>query len=525
VVKVRSGRFVGRVSASLAVASIAVIVGVGGMGRSSGLPFLSADLKVSASTTGLTYVFGAPPIAPAGSIGPGASVNFTVKVRNNGVTDPGGAVYLSYNSPASGDALTVPASQCGGTSRLSRTPVLCTANTAGQVPLTYTAPPQPPGAAVVLFTAGNAASNPSSSAVDHYVYATNYRFASSPIAASGHLTAGASVGVTLSAENAADQGIPNDTVYLSFTPTAGGGSASITGGAALNGTPTLYHTNASGLISLTYRAPATLPATGADAIVVQDLQRSPQVTNTDSYAFAATTPVISVGDTTVTEGDVKPGIPAEFTVTIQPVQATPVTVQYTTLCGIGDKGCEEDYIQVLQPASFTIPAHASSTKVILRWFSYIGGNGGENYIEGGFIHIANPSVGVLGRSVGEGVLLADVESAKTVFHYLYAGGAALVPTAGSSEPMYFTIALGAPQSSTLTFTYATTDGTALAGRDYTAASGTASIAAGTTSAVIPVTLLANSPPSASRTFTLTISNASGGITISRATATGTVLAS
>jgi hypothetical protein len=90
--------------------------------------------------------------------------------------------------------------------------------------------------------------------------------------------------------------------------------------------------------------------------------------------------------------------------------------------------------------------------------------------------------------------------------------------------MYFTITLGAPLATSVTFNYATSDGTALAGHDYVAASGSTTIAAGSTSAVIPVTLLANTHPSADRTFKFTISNASGGVTIYTATGTGTVLA-
>ncbi len=225
------------------------------------------------------------------------------------------------------------------------------------------------------------------------------------------------------------------------------------------------------------------------------------------------------------EGDVKPGTPADFTVTIQPVQATPTTVQYITLCGLGDKGCEEDYIQVLTPKTITIPAHASSVKLLLRQFAYVGANAGETYTEGWFMNLMNPSAGVLGRSVGEGLLLPDLENGKATVDDLYAGGAGLVPTSGSNQPMYFTVTLGGPLSSAVTFNYATSDGTALAGRDYQATSGSTTIAAGSTSAVIPVTLLANAPPSTSRTFKFTISNTSGGITIFTATGTGTVLSS
>jgi len=513
------------VVAALVVPSFAAIVGMGAAGHISG-PLVLGDLDGSASgqTTGLSYAFSAPPIAPAGALGPNQSVTFVLKVKNNGVADPGGPVYLSYNSPAAGDATTVPSGQCSGVTQLSRTPLLCAANSAGQISLTYKAPAQPPAQDVVLFTAGNTASNPSISAVDHYLYATEYRFAPSPIASPGSLVANASVAVTLSADNAADQGIPNDTVYLSFAHAPGGGSARITGGTTLTSTPTLYVTDASGQIALTYTAPATLPSSGIDSIVVQDLHSSPQITNSDSYDFASSAPVISIGDSTIVEGDVQPGTPADFTVTIQPIQATPTTVQYITLCGLGDKGCEEDYIQVLTPATITIPAHASSVKVLLRQFAYVGANAGETYAEGWFMNLMKPSVGVLGRSVGEGLLLPDLESGKTTVADLYAGGAGLVPTPGSSQPMYFTVTLGGPLNAPVTFNYATSDGTALSGRDYLAASGSATIAAGSTSAVIPVTLLANAPPSAGRTFKFTISNASGGVTIYTANGTGTVLA-
>jgi hypothetical protein len=482
------------------------------------------DGSASAQTTGLSYAFGAPPIAPAGSLGPNQTVTFALKVRNNGVADPGGPVFLSYTTPASGDSLTVPSGACTGTTTLSSTPVLCTANSAGEVSLTYKAPATPPGEDVVLFTAGNTPTNPSITAVNHYLYSTNYRFTTSPIAAPGSLADNASVAVSLSAENASDLGIPNDTVFLSFDPASGGGSARITGGAALTRTPTLYQTSSSGLLSLTYTAPANRPSTGIDSIVAQDLKSSPKDTNSDSYAFSSSAPVISIGDSTIVEGDVQPGTPADFTVTIHPVQTTATTVQYTTLCGLGDKGCEEDYVEVLTPATVTIPAGASSTKILLRQFAYVGNNAGETYAEGWYIHLVNPSAGVLGRSVGEGVLLPDLENGKTVITDLYCGGAGLVPTPGSNEPVYFTVTLGAPMRTAVTFNYATSDGTALAGRDYVAASGTTTIAAGSTSAVISVSLLADSPPSVNRTFTFTISDASGGVPIYTPTGTGTVLA-
>jgi hypothetical protein len=390
------------------------------------------------------------------------------------------------------------------------------------VTLTYVVPPQPPAShASAQFIAQLNPSGTGGRAIDHYVYATVYRFSSSPIARSGSLAADSSVPVTLSAEDATGHGVAGSTVYLSMKAAAGGGSASV-GSTKLTSTPTLFTADPTGSLSINYTAPHNLPSTGTDSILVQDSSKSPTEKNSDSYAFAASTPVLSIGDSTVFEGDANPGIPAQFTVTISPVQSSPVTFQYVTICGIGDKNCGEDFVQVFSAITVTIPANTSSATVLVRQFSYIGGNGGETYNEGWFVQISNPSVGVIGRAVGTGLLLPDVEGTNTALPLLYMGSAGVAPVSTGQVPIYFVVTLGAPENGTVTFQYATADGTAKAGSDYAAAGGTATIPAGKTSATIPVMLLQNSPPGSDLSFTLTISNATGGPTISSATGTGTV---
>ena len=54
---------------------------------------------------------------------------------------------------------------------------------------------------------------------------------------------------------------------------------------------------------------------------------------------------------------------------------------------------------------------------------------------------------------------------------------------------FFTISLANPSSQNITVNYATANDTATAGSDYTATSGTANIAAGSTSVVIPVSII------------------------------------
>jgi hypothetical protein len=521
--------------------SFAVVAGLGALGHTQGLPTVATDLDAAAASNGLTVSFSAPTLASAGSIAPGASVNLTLRTKLSGVLDPGVTVYVcecmekaTVADGVSGDATTVPASQCGGTSVLpdSGTLIQCVTDSSGSLVMTYTAPTILPAQGRADWV-GQFSTNPSATpkAESHYVYCTVYRFGPSPIAHAGSLVAGASVPITLSAESGADVASPNSTAYLSFKAANGGGSASV-GSQNLTTNPQLFTVSSSGTLTITYTAPSHLPSSGVDTITVQDLSRSPLLVNTDSYAFAAGTPVFSIGNSDVVEGDQNPGTPSDFTVTVTPAQSTPTTVWYTTLCGVGDKGCGEDFKQVFAPIEITIPAGGTGT-VLVRQFAYVGGNdddgiGGETYNEGWYVVLANPSVGILGRSIGEGILLPDIEGSAVPLPDLYVGDAGLVPVnnpAADITDMYFTVTLGALESSAVTFNYATSNGTAIAGTDYVATSGVATIKATKTSVVIKVQLLNNPPPGSNKTFTFTISNASGGLTIGRATGTGTVLSS
>lgn len=542
--KSRLGGFVGRVlvAAALIVPSFAVVAGVGALSHSQGLPLVTSDLDATAASGGITLSFPSAPITSAGAIGPSGTVSWTARTKNNGAVAPGVTVYLcqclesaNIADSVAGDSTTVPASQCGGTGQLPLDGSLlqCVTDSGGAIVLTYHAPANPPAQGRADWV-GQLNSSPATKAKaqTHYVYDTQLRFAHSPIATPGSLSAGASVPITLSSENGLDQGIAGSTVYLSFKPATGGGSASV-GATKLTGAPHLFTTASNGTLSITYTAPAHLPASGIDTLTVQDLAKSPQEVNTDSYAFAASTPVISIGDVNVVEGDQDPGAPAEFTVTVSPVQSTATTVQYITLCGVGDKGCGEDFVQVNKAVTVTIPANTSSTTILVRQFNYLGGKddagtGGETYNEGWYVLISKPSSGVLGRSIGEGILLPDIEGSSTPLADLYVGDVGLMPVhdpAGDPTSMQFCVTLGAKLTTAVTFNYATGNGTAIAGTDYTATLGVATIAAGKTSVLITVTVLPGSPPSANKTFTFTISNGSGGHAIGRAKGIGTILAS
>ncbi|MDE0176287.1 MAG: fibronectin type III domain-containing protein [Defluviicoccus sp.] len=94
----------------------------------------------------------------------------------------------------------------------------------------------------------------------------------------------------------------------------------------------------------------------------------------------------------------------------------------------------------------------------------------------------------------------------------------------SSGSMAFTVTLSAAASESVSVDYATSNGTAVAGTDYEAASGTLTFAAGETSKTVTVTLLDDAHDEGTETYTLTLSNArpSGKATLADATATGSI---
>ena len=102
-----------------------------------------------------------------------------------------------------------------------------------------------------------------------------------------------------------------------------------------------------------------------------------------------------------------------------------------------------------------------------------------------------------------------------------ADATAAEPDAGQSATLDFVVTLNRAASGTVSVDYATSDGTATAGADYTAASGTLSFQPGETSKTVSVPVLNDAHDEGSETMTLTLSNATGAV-IGDGQATGTI---
>ena len=92
---------------------------------------------------------------------------------------------------------------------------------------------------------------------------------------------------------------------------------------------------------------------------------------------------------------------------------------------------------------------------------------------------------------------------------------------GPNATLAFAVTLSRAPSGTVTVDYATADGTATSGSDYTATSGTLSFAAGETEKTVSVPVLDDGHDEGSETLTLTLSNPSGAY-LADGSATGTI---
>jgi hypothetical protein len=94
--------------------------------------------------------------------------------------------------------------------------------------------------------------------------------------------------------------------------------------------------------------------------------------------------------------------------------------------------------------------------------------------------------------------------------------------AGTTE-LVFEVTMSAPAAQEVSFDWATADGTATAGADHQAASGRATIPAGSRSALLRVTVLGDAAPEGDETLKVTLSGVTPNAFLEVATATGTIL--
>jgi aryl-phospho-beta-D-glucosidase BglC (GH1 family) len=227
--------------------------------------------------------------------------------------------------------------------------------------------------------------------------------------------------------------------------------------------------------------------------------------NGATLSSAPVLPTLTLGDVSVTEG-MAASVNETFTVKLSAASKTAVTVAYKTANGTAVSGT--DY----NSASGTLTFAAGVTSQTITVATHPGTAGSTKAYN---LTLSAPTGATIARATATGSIVnpAPPPSLSVADTTVTEGTAATLNET-------FTVKLSAPSTTPVTVSYKTVNGTAIAGTDYTAATGTLTFAAGVTSQTVTV---ASRPGSiGSKTYSLILS-APSGATLSRATATGTIV--
>jgi uncharacterized repeat protein (TIGR03806 family) len=228
-------------------------------------------------------------------------------------------------------------------------------------------------------------------------------------------------------------------------------------------------------------------------------------------------PTISLPSLTITDASTVEGNAGTteliFTVTLDKTTTQTVTVDYATADGTAVSPA--DYTSA--SGTLTIPAGTSSANIIIS----IQGDTTNEADETFTVTLSKPTFATLGSASATGTILNDDAI----------GGATRVNVVGASvlegdngtTNLAFTVNLNGPASNVITVDYATADNSATAGADYVAASNTLTFNVGQTMQTVNIQVNGDTQIETDETFTLALSNPTGGITLGTATATGTIL--
>ena len=220
-------------------------------------------------------------------------------------------------------------------------------------------------------------------------------------------------------------------------------------------------------------------------------------------------PTLSIGDVSVTEGN-SGTITATFPVTLSAAATSAVTVTYATANGTATAG--SDYAAT--GGTLTFPAGTTTQSIGVT----VNGDTTVEPNETFTVTLTSPSGATLVRATATGTIVNDDTAPLPTLSI-----ADVSVTEGNSgtKNATFVVTLSAAATGTVTANYATANGTATAGSDYVAASGTFTFTAGQTSKSINVVVNGDTTVEPNETFTVNLSSATGA-TITRAQGAGTI---
>jgi endo-1,4-beta-D-glucanase Y len=261
-------------------------------------------------------------------------------------------------------------------------------------------------------------------------------------------------------------------------------------------------------------------ATGVLSLVRREIENllsglAPTTTSARTTVSAAATrvrlPALSIANASLAEGS-SGTANLVFTVTLSRASTTSVSVGYATSNGTATVG--SDYSAGSGTITFAPGEKTKSVTV---------GVIGDTTVEADetfTVKLSSASGATISRATATGTIRND--DTAPVLPSLSIADASKAEGSTGNANLAFTVTLSKALTTPLTVGYATSNVTAAAGSDYTAATGTVTFAAGETAKTVNVAVIGDTTAEPTETFTLTLS-APSGATLSRATATGTIV--
>ncbi len=225
---------------------------------------------------------------------------------------------------------------------------------------------------------------------------------------------------------------------------------------------------------------------------------------------APTTPSASVADVSIVEGN-SGSKNAVFTVSLSAASTTAVTVNYATSNGTATAG--SDYTAASGSITFAPGETSKTINVAILGDTTVESDETFNLV------LSSPVGATISRATAVGKITND--DAAPVLPTLSVADVTIVEGNSGSKNAVFTVLLSASSTTAVTVGYATSNGTATSGSDYTAASGTLTFAPGETSKTVNVPIIGDTTVESDETFNLVLSSPVGA-TLSRATAIGKI---
>jgi hypothetical protein len=201
-------------------------------------------------------------------------------------------------------------------------------------------------------------------------------------------------------------------------------------------------------------------------------------------------PSLTIGDATITEGTGGTNA-VQLPVTLSTVSGQTVTVRYATSNG---SATTADYTNT--SGTLTIPAGTTSATVSVPIVTDTTKEPDENFR----VTLSVPTNATIARAQATVTILNDDPTPQ-----LSIANTSVTEGNTGTVNATFTVTLSNPSSDVVTATYTTSDGTALAGVDYTATTGTVTFTAGQTSRTFTVPVIGDVLDEPNETFFATLS--------------------